>query len=141
MIEITQAMHLKIAADAESQAAVLQSELEKLRAVAEYHRRIGGPAIPSRPKSVVASVGSRTTASRYSAMTKHDLAKVVLEEHGPRMKIGDMVTKLNDAGFTDGKNRRALFNALFTALNRRKDMFKKIGEQYELASHKDNGEK
>jgi hypothetical protein len=61
---------------------------------------------------------------------------------GPRMKIGDMVDKAVASGYGKGVKRRILFNGFYTAMNRRTDMFRKVGEaEWELVgNHKSNGD-
>ena len=98
-----------------------QRELDDLRAVERYLESQNGS---SRGAGSVGAVG-RIAGASLAGMTLHDAVAQVMREHGKPMRVGEIVDVLQAANY--GTHLKHPRNAVYTALNRKENLFKKLG--------------
>jgi hypothetical protein len=112
----------------------LQAELASLEAVEQYHHARAGIVDDSDLSDVDSGLieGTPPLAVQESqrllpGASKHEAAKFMLERIGHPAKIGEVLDGLVRNGYGGELDRRIFFNSLYTALNRREDLFRKVG--------------
>lgn len=93
-----------------------EKELEELRVVEGW--------LKSHSQPLEEKKETQPSASEWERITVHEAAEKVLREKGEPMRTADITTALEKRGF--GKNLANLQNAVFTALARKEDIFRKI---------------
>lgn len=130
-----------------AEIADIEAKLRRLKGVEAYHaEHVAQVALPApthprvAPQSApavpaVPAVGEETTAPRAVALgpvavgSKVHAALTVLRGNGHHpMATADIVVAAKGMGFDpDSPVTRSMHNAFFTAMDRRKDIFKKVG--------------
>ena len=129
-------MHESFLADITTQMENLRQELQQLESVADYHRHAMSVLGVNHKKSSQITVsasptGPAGTSPDVAGKLKHDACAIALREIGGKAKTADVARWLAKNGY--GKDDRIFHNTCYTAMNRRKDMFRKIGRgEWEL---------
>lgn len=126
-------VHRQILADVWEEKAALLERLKELEAVERFHAmRVGIPLrnhAGSGGTSVLNGTAAVSSAAKVPAdMMVHDAAAFALTHLGRPSKIGEMADFLLTKGYGTKKKRRMFFNALYTALKRRDDLFEQIAD-------------
>ncbi len=138
MAQTTADMHRAMLEDVRRKKAALTEELRRLEIVEKYHAAQISDAPPSLFDLVNETVPFRADASETidtkerrarfrlkTGVTKHDAAHIALECIGRPAKIKEIAEFLLKRDYGVDAKPNILFNALFTALNRKTDMFKR----------------
>jgi hypothetical protein len=128
------AMHRAFLDELQQKKAALENELQVLSAVERYHldrladlqeASDSDADAPSARNSTSgsAALGNDRTALALIGATKFLAAKIALQELHHPSKVGEIVEVLLKYNYGGELGRRILFNAIFTAMSRRKDVF------------------
>jgi hypothetical protein len=133
-LTVTPAMHRQFAAKVREQLEPLYAQVRELEAVERFHLIQAGEQFP--PTNGPAP--SVRAAKVPPGTTWHDAAKIAIKGLGRPAKIGDIADYLLAQGFGAKLSRRRMYNALYVALMRRKDLFEPLsGSQWKLKAHTD----
>jgi len=142
MAEQTLTMHRTFLSEIRQRRQAIEEELQRLETVEQYHLdRISQLSAPS-PQSVgVAESPVATTPVDVpvDGLTKHDACELALRQLGGRQKTVQVAEWLLTRGYGNRMEKRVFYNACYTAMNRKKGVFKKIkGGQWELIEKPSN---
>lgn len=122
----------EVLAEVRLKMANLQAELQGLRAV-EVYLANGTPAqLPVADNTVTFTkpdVVPGKKKNKYSGMRKADAIEAMLAEKGVALGIGDLIDALHAEGFETNIARNKQFNAFYTAIARKPDVFVKLGSK------------
>lgn len=97
--------------------AAREAELETLRSVERYIRS------QLRETEETVTPSAIQDSERFKALFAHDAAEIVLRERGEPMKTSEIVEALQAGGY--GENLSNIRNAVYTALDRKKETFRR----------------
>lgn len=128
-------VHEQFAADVRRDINTIAAELEQLKMVESWHLRC---AAKLRSGSKEAGNGSHRDKdatviippNELKGALKHDAAKLALQAIGKPSRVPAIVNALRAAGY--GATMKNFNNAIYTAMARKKDTFKKIGKDWAL---------
>ena len=84
--------------------------------------------------------GDITAVPRLLHNTLNELGISHVDTDRAPMKVGEILELLQSRGYDTDKERRVLFNGLYTALNRRKDLFYRAEDStWALCKWRENG--
>ena len=114
--------HEEFLVDVKARMSALDAEMAKLRAVAEFH---AGEITRQRGANGAAPMRTREQHGHAVPphLTKHEAVRIALGQIGRPAKVAEIAAVLRQSGYARGMKDRSFVNGLFTALNRRKDMF------------------
>ena len=125
-------MHLAFLEEIAAKRERMTRELEEIRQVEEYHRRIVESAkTRSGLQSNGTFMGSPSALisdTRLEDASRHEACRIALEALGGEGKTQQVADWLKARGVgTEFNNPRDFYNTCYTALARRTDMFQKTG--------------
>jgi hypothetical protein len=124
-LNITPAMHRQIAAKVREQLDAALAQVRELEAVERFHLIQAGEQFP--PTNGRAGAVASKAAKVPANTTWHDAAVIALKGLGEPAKIGQIADYLELQGFGAKLTRRRVYNAIYVALTRRKDLFEPLG--------------
>jgi len=125
------AVHSEFHAEIQAEIQQLESYLERLRLIAEFHREKAGSATTNgsadQAPSPVDDLKIIThRPARFANLMQVKAAEMALSEIGRPATAAEIVEQMISGGFPE-TDRSKLRNAIFTGMTRKPSVFKKVG--------------
>jgi hypothetical protein len=130
MAEDTLTMHQTFISELRQRRHAITEELKRIDTVEQYHNdviaQLSNPA-PQVAEEVVDPPIERThTDLSLKGLTKHGACELALRQLGGRQKTTQVADWLLSRGYGSNMKKRVFCNACYTAMNRKKEVFKKM---------------
>lgn len=135
MAKSTLEMHRSFLAEVREQRQAIADEDRRLETVEKYHFDIVSklsakssvPAVDASPTHR-AEHNSAVDEEKidFSNIKRYDACKMALQQLGGQQKTAVVARWLLDRGYVTESEERVFYNAIYTAMNRKKDIFRKL---------------
>ena len=107
----------------------LEAQLEKLRGIVKY---LEGKITNADPVVPHGERDKNEDPNSVIGKTRHGAAEIILRERGEWMTLPTIVNELQHCGYEPATERRRLSNTIYTAMDRKSDIFIKSGNEWGL---------